>query len=73
MSPEDTRSDTAASPDEAVASSRPPRYDWDDPSVPPGDAPAMPRWPMILGAVAWGGWVIFLVVMAIVRIRTTPI
>ncbi len=48
-----------------------PKYDWNDPSVPAGDAPPMPRWPLIASAVAFGLWFIFLVAMAVVRVHTT--
>ena len=55
------------------AESKKPKYDWDDPATPPGDGPPMPRWPLFLGAAAWGGWLIFIIAMAIIRIRTTAI
>ena len=48
-----------------------PKYDWDDPKTPAGDAPPMPRWPLLLAAAAWGAWLIFLVAMMIVRLGTT--
>jgi len=47
--------------------------DWSDPSVPAGDAPPMPRWPLILSAVAYALWLCFLVAMAILRYQTTPV
>lgn len=39
------------------------RVNWDDPSVPVGDAPPMPRWPVVVTAIAWLAWVIFLIAM----------
>lgn len=33
---------------------------WADPSVPAGNAPPMPRWPLPLMLVAWVAWVGFL-------------
>jgi hypothetical protein len=33
-----------------------------------GDSPALPRWPLIAAALAWGGWLVFLVVMLVLRI-----
>jgi hypothetical protein len=39
--------------------------DWEDPSVPVGDAPALPRWPVYLLAIAWGGWIVFLLVITV--------
>ena len=53
-------------------SARQPKYDWDDPNIPAGDAPPMPWWPLVLSAVAWCGWLVFLVVMMVLRLRTTP-
>jgi len=52
---------------------RQPKYNWEDPSIPAGDAPSMPRWPLVLSVVAWCGWLAFLVVMMLLRLRTTPI
>lgn len=40
---------------------------WDDPSVPIGNAPPFPRWPLVLAAVAWFASVVFLVVMMLDR------
>jgi hypothetical protein len=40
---------------------------WADPSVPVGNGPSLPRWPVVVAAGAWLGWVAFLVVMAIYR------
>ncbi len=40
---------------------------WDDPSVPIGNAPPFPRWPLVLAAVAWFASVVFLVVMMLGR------
>lgn len=39
------------------------RVNWDDPSVPAGNAPPMPRWPVVVTTIAWLAWVVFLVVM----------
>ena len=40
-----------------------PRVNWDDPSVPVGNAPPMPRWPLVVSAIAWLAWVVFLIAM----------
>jgi hypothetical protein len=40
---------------------------WDDPSVPIGNAPPLPRWPLVLAAVAWFASVVFLFVMMLGR------
>ena len=39
------------------------RIDWDDPNVPVGNAPPLPRWPLFVASLAWVGWVVFLAVM----------
>lgn len=31
----------------------------------------LPRWPVILAAVVYGGWIAFLLVMAYLRVRET--
>lgn len=33
---------------------------WEDPSVPAGNAPPMPKWPLPVMGVAWVAWVGFL-------------
>jgi len=43
---------------------------WDDPSVPVGDSPPLPIWPMILSAAAWIVWIAFLVTMTVYALRT---
>lgn len=40
---------------------------WNDPTVPAGLAPPLPRWPLALAIFAWVGWVVFLVAMTISR------
>jgi hypothetical protein len=47
------------------------RNDWMDPNVPAGDAPALPRWPLVVSALAFCGWLAFLVSMAALRVKTT--
>jgi hypothetical protein len=42
---------------------------WDDPSVPAGDSPPLPRWPMYFWSGLWLIWLAFLVAMVIVRLR----
>ncbi len=44
------------------------RINWQDPDIPAGNAPPMPRWPMIAGFVALGLWLVFLIVMAVFRV-----
>lgn len=35
--------------------------DWEDPSVPVGNSPCLPRWPVAISAVLWASWIVFLV------------
>ena len=46
--------------------------DWNDPSVPAGDSPPLPRWPLIVSVVAFVLWIVFLLAMTVIRTRTTP-
>jgi len=39
-----------------------------DDGIPAGDSPPKPAWPLILAFVAWGGWLIFLIAMAVYRL-----
>ncbi len=59
----DGRSSDSPSTDKAPEK----EIDWSDPSVPVGNAPPMPVWPVVLGGIAWVGWVVFLIVMALTR------
>ena len=43
------------------------RVNWDDPSVPVGNAPPMSRWPLVVTAIAWLAWVVFLIAMLVSR------
>ncbi len=45
---------------------------WQDPNVPIGNAPPLPRWPVGVFAVAWAGWVVFLVVLLVSMSPTAP-
>ncbi len=63
MSDEKTESKTTDLPE----SSEPKKsgVDWTDPTVPIGNAPPMPKWPAALSAIAWVGWIAFLVAMLV--------
>ncbi len=39
--------------------------DWEDPSVPIGDAPSLPKWPVAVSALVWACWIALLVVMLV--------
>ncbi|MCP4251363.1 MAG: hypothetical protein GY778_30370 [bacterium] len=61
--PDKTPSDAAAKPP------RKRKYNWEDPNVPAGDGPPMPRWPVWVAAAAWGGWLLFVIVMMVLKQR----
>ncbi|MBN1492350.1 MAG: hypothetical protein JXA69_20730 [Phycisphaerae bacterium] len=44
-----------------------------DMDIPAGDSPPKPKWPLILAAVAWGGWFVFMLAMLIVRLCESPV
>ena len=49
------------------------RFDWADPAVPAGDAPAnFPRWPIAVGLLVWAGWIGFLIFMVMQRLADAP-
>jgi hypothetical protein len=43
---------------------------WNDPNIPCGNSPPLPRWPMVLAAVAWTAWIGFLVAMTVAALRS---
>ena len=47
-----------------------PKSIWDN-DLPPGDSPPLPRWPLTAAIVAYACWMLFLVSMVIVRLKTT--
>jgi hypothetical protein len=53
----------AASEAGADASAEKKGIDWTDPSVPAGNAPPMPNWPVALAVLTWAGWITFLAAM----------
>lgn len=58
----ESKSETAAAP---------PGINWQDPSVPAGNAPPMPRWPLTAGFAVLGLWFVFLIAMAVFRVVST--
>lgn len=62
---EESESSSGADPSSSPEKQR--GINWDDPSVPIGNAPPFPRWPLVLSAVAWFASVVFLVVMMLGR------
>lgn len=36
------------------------RFNWEDPTVPVGNSPPIPKWPLAVVTLAWVGWVVFL-------------
>jgi len=49
----------------------PPRINWQDPTVPAGNAPPLPRGPLVAGFVVLGLWMVFLIAMAVFRVVST--
>jgi len=47
-----------------------PRSIWDN-DLPAGDSPPLPRWPLTAAIIAYSVWMVFLIAMMILRIRTT--
>ncbi|MBI1825521.1 MAG: hypothetical protein HY287_10200 [Planctomycetes bacterium] len=43
---------------------------WDDPSVPVGDSPSLPVFPLVISAAAWTVWIGFLVTMTVHALRS---
>ncbi|HNO80396.1 MAG TPA: hypothetical protein PKN33_20305 [Phycisphaerae bacterium] len=63
---------SAESSESAEVATKEPRIDWNNPDTPAGDAPAMSSWPLVASVVVYSGWLVFLVVMAYMRVSTTP-
>ncbi len=49
-----------------------PRIDWADPTVPVGNAPPLPWWPLVVSGALWLAWVVFLVAMALSSAEASP-
>lgn len=67
---QDTDKTTDQVPDDETPAKRP-KYDWNDPNVLAGNSPPMPRWPLVVSVLAWCGWLVFLVIMMVMRMQTT--
>ena len=50
-------------PESASGDRKKPGIDWNDPQVPIGNSPPLPRWPLAVAAFAWLAWVAFLIAM----------
>jgi hypothetical protein len=57
-------------PDQATSRNGSP--DWNDPTVPCGNAPPLPLWPMWLAALMWVGWIGFLIAMVLLVLKSKP-
>lgn len=44
-----------------------------DPELPAGDSAPRPAWPLVAGAMGWALWIGFLVVMMVIRMKTTAV
>lgn len=47
-----------------------PSVNWHDPAVPVGNAPALSRFPLLASAVVFALWIVFLIAMAVIRLKT---
>ena len=68
--PEDTAKKGDAAGGDANSESekeKKPRVDWEDPNVPLGNAPPLPRWPVAVAGIAWLALMVFLVLMLLSR------
>jgi hypothetical protein len=43
---------------------------WDN-DLPPGDSPPLPKWPLTVSVIAYSCWMLFLIGMMIVRLKTS--
>lgn len=48
-----------------VDEKRKPRIDWEDPTIPIGNGPPLPRWPLAVSGIAWLLWIALMLVMAL--------
>lgn len=65
--------DSTESAGRPLESSEKSGVDWADPEVPVGNAPPLPRWPLVLSALGWIAWLVFLVLMAVERTASETI
>ncbi len=72
-STDDTAEQTKATQPKDAPAAEAPKIDWADPNVPAGNSPPLPHWPLVASALAFGAWMVFLVVMAVIRFRTTQV
>lgn len=42
-----------------------PRIDWEDPNIPVGNAPPLPRWPLVVIGLVWVAWIVFMFVLVL--------
>jgi hypothetical protein len=55
-------------PTETSAVRSKPKSIWDN-DLPAGDSPPLPRWPLTAAIVAYSVWMVFLISMAVLRLR----
>ena len=63
MSEEKINNDAAASEGDSGETLKKRGINWADPSIPVGDAPPMPYWPVAVFVAVWVGWIVFLMIM----------
>ncbi len=63
---EEKNNEQPSAPDgDSADKSKKREINWDDPGVQVGNASPLPWWPVAAFAMAWAGWVTFLLVMLI--------
>jgi hypothetical protein len=60
-------SDTPNANNAATATTKP-KSIWDN-DLPAGDSPPLPRWPLTAAIVTYSLWMVFLITMAILRLK----
>ena len=65
----DSVGDAVESAGLANDSRKKPRTDWNDPAVPIGNAPPLPRWPVVVLGLVWLAWIGCLVAMMVSRME----
>jgi hypothetical protein len=62
-----------ATNDAAVETVAPREGAWGDPHVPVGNAPAAPRWPLVVAGLGWLAWLAFMIGVVVTRTCSLPV
>jgi hypothetical protein len=61
------RSKRAAQAGGSTADEPKPWINWEDPNIPVGNAPPLPKWPLVLSGFAWLLWVVLVLVLSVAQ------